>query len=181
MIIALSGKRGTGKTASARWLERTYGFKRLSFADQLKNQAKAIFPFTDQHVNGSLKEEPFFRSGESPRDFMIKYGQFVRYFDNNYWLDSTIKEVGKYPNVVIDDVRYTNEANKLKSMGAKVVRINRYKKYNPYKEELNDASETELDNFANFDAFINEIENLTLTSLHNKLDSLMDKFNEIKP
>lgn len=180
MIIGISGKRGVGKTAAARWLERTHGFKRLSFADQLKTQAKMIFPFTDQHVNGSLKEEPFFKSGESPRDFMIKYGQFVRYFDTNYWLDATIREISKYPKVVIDDVRYKNEADKLKSIGARIVRISRYKKYNPYKEELNDSSETELDTYDKFDAEINEIENLTLTSLHNKLDILMDNFNENK-
>jgi adenylate kinase family enzyme len=175
LILGLSGKRGTGKTTTANYLVKYYGFKKLSFADLLKTQASKVFEFTEEQLNGKEKEKPYFKNGETPRDFFIKYGQLIRYFDSEYWVTETLKQAHKLPRVVIDDVRYPNEIEGIKKAGeCKIIRLERYKHLNIYKTELNDESETLLDYYS-FDKVINEVENISYKSLYTRLDLLMDE------
>ena len=79
MLIAFSGKRGVGKTTAARYLVSSHGFINVSFADRLKDISKKLFPFTNDELHGNGKEQKFEKYDWTPRDFMIKFGQFMRY------------------------------------------------------------------------------------------------------
>jgi hypothetical protein len=173
MIIAFSGKRGVGKTAGANYLIN-YGFTKVSFGEALKKKAMEFFPFTYQELYGNKKELQFSIYDWSPRDFMIALGNFARYFDKDYWIRAALPSGKTKKNIVIDDCRYLNEARLIKEQGGKIIRIERYKKDNPYKTEIHDPSEEELDDFKDFDFRVNEVENLTLTSLYHRLDHIMD-------
>ena len=56
LLIGLTGYKGVGKDTVADYLCAKYGFIRLSFAKPLKDALAIIFGFTDEQLNGSLKE-----------------------------------------------------------------------------------------------------------------------------
>lgn len=175
IIIGFSGKRGTGKTVSANYLKDTYKFKKISFADRLKEVAKDLMPFTEMHMSPKGKDKPFGNYDFTPREFLIQLGQFMRYYDPDYWVKSSgiDNAVGR---IVVDDVRFPNEVDYLKRLGAKIIRIKRYKKLNIYGEDLDDPSETSLDNYKDFDYTIEDCVNTTLPVLYQQLDNAMDSF-----
>jgi hypothetical protein len=175
VIIGFSGKRGVGKTLAADYLVKKYQFDKVSFADKLKEDAKVFFPFTAAQLYGDAKEKPFNQYDWTPREFLIKLGQFMRYWDDMYWIKSSLAAgVKKYRNIVIDDLRFKNEANFLKAGYAKLIRIERYKSHNPYKTELHDVSETDLDEYKDFDFQINEVHNRSSVGLEERLDEIME-------
>lgn len=184
MIVAFSGKAGVGKTTAAKYLERYYGFVRVSFADKLKRLSKESFPFTDDDLSNPKKKNAPFKDYEwSPREYMVNLGAFCRYHDKDYFVKNALldlAEVGrmKMP-AVIDDLRFPNEAEALKAKKALLIRINRYPKDNPYKPS-EDESEIGLDGYQHFDSVIHEFDNKNIRSLTDKLDQLMDNLG-LKP
>lgn len=172
-LLAISGKKGVGKTTSAYYLYRKYGFCMAAFADKLKYLAQGLFPFDDPHLNGNLKEEKFNAYEWTPREFMIKFGAFMRYWDEKYWIKSISQLNLKFPTA-LHDIRYLNEAEYLKSLGFKIIRLNRYENLNPYKLKINDASENELDSYS-FDYVIPEVNNQSLYDLYTALDVMLIK------
>ena len=172
--LAISGHKGVGKTTAAKYLASKHGFRIESFAGKLKSLSSKFYPFNDLHLNGNLKEEKFEGHDWTPRDFMIKLGAFMRYWEPDYWINSINISKG---SVVIDDLRYLNEVEYLKSKGFKTIRINRFDKHNPYKSDLNDPSETQLDNYE-FDYVIHDISNITLNDLYASLEHILGKLNE---
>ena len=173
-IIGISGKRGVGKSFAAKYIANTYGFQVRSFADKLKELSGILFPLNYDQLYGLEKENPFKDYMWNPREFMIKFGAFMRYWDKDYWLKILDIKTNSY-NIVIDDVRYLNEYEHLKTYGAKLIRIERYAKYNPYTECLNDPSENELDT-KEFDYKIEAFNNIEKEVLYRTLASMMDKF-----
>jgi len=177
LIVGISGKRGAGKTTAADYLVKMYGFTKVSFAALLKEQAKLLFPFSREQLYGSAKEKKYKKYDWTPRDFMIKFGQFLRYWDQDYWIKYALLECEKHDRVVIDDLRYQNEANILKAAGAKLIRIRRYKNDNPFfdKKYEREESECQLDDYGGFDEIIHEFENKAIPALHKTLDYRMKK------
>jgi len=175
-LIGISGKRGVGKTTAARYLERFYGFKKLSFADEIRSIAKSLFKFSDTDFTDIRKKESDFLDYDwTPREFLINLGEFLRYHDRDYFLKHTLNKIpakskGLY---VIDDVRYENEAEMIKKGGGSILRITRYQKENPYGKNLDIPSETALDNYK-YDYIIHEFNNQSLTKLTGQLDNYMD-------
>lgn len=169
MLIGISGKRGVGKTTFAKRLVSVHGFKKISFADKLKEYSKVLVPFTEVDFSVSGKEKPYFPTGETPRDFLIKLGQFMRFYDPLFWVKAANIDKAKGA-IVIDDVRFLNEVNYIKDRGGQIIRIERYKKDNPYIGELDDPSETELDNYKDFDFTVPEYYNQNIIDLNKQVD-----------
>ena len=172
-ILAFSGKKGRGKTLSAIYLSQKYDFKVVAFADRLKELSVNMFPFTYEQLHGPLKEIPYNNYNWSPRDFMIKFGSFMRYWDQSYWIKAIDLDTKLQP-LVIHDLRYRNEAAYLRERGAIIIRLERYKRYCPY-EDSNDSSETDLDGY-NFDYIIPEFANVLKTDLYKALDYVVEKY-----
>lgn len=58
-IVAISGWKGSGKDTVANFLVRTYGFKRLSFADELKDMMASQYGIPRSHFDDrDYKEAP---------------------------------------------------------------------------------------------------------------------------
>lgn len=167
MIIGVSGKRGSGKTTLGELLELKYGFTPVSFAATLKTMVKYYFNLTEDHVNGGLKEEPLPQwQNYTPRQIMIDFGQFFRRFDPDFWVKAAFKGLNlAEKNYIVTDVRFPNEANYIKSLGGALIRLNRASSLNIYKGEINDISETALDNFPHFDIIVPANENETMEQL----------------
>lgn len=149
MIIALSGKARSGKTTAAEAIASMDArCKIVSFAAPLKRMVIEHFGLTeDQIINGKDNVITMSDGREmTVRQLMIEFGRLYRAIDKNYWISKALKSA--HPHlasggiVIIDDMRYRSEADMLRSMGAKLVRIER-----PGVKLIDDPSETELDSY----------------------------------
>lgn len=179
-VIGLSGKRGVGKTLAAKYLEKNYGYHRVSFAEELRLLAKTVFPFNDLDLSDPRRKEAKFRAYEwTPRDFLIHLGEFCRYHDSDYWVKRLLNKLKSDEKYVIDDVRYLNEAGLLVNNGHTLIRLDRYHHLNPYGAPLDIPSEKELDTYEGFKYKINEVQNLSVRSLTDTLDAIMRELENV--
>lgn len=174
-IIAISGRRGVGKTALANHFCKKYEFIKVSFAEEIRRVARSLMPFTEHDFESPAKKEAKFYAYEwSPRDFLIRLGEFMRYHDEDYWVNIALSrlksDTGRY---VIDDLRFKNEARILKDMGATLVRVDRYEHHNPYGRNLDIASEKDLDTYA-FDYTIPDARNGSLDELCGHAQAILE-------
>lgn len=136
MIIGLVGFKQVGKSTAAKHLEGR-GFVRHNFKDALVKEMKENFQETIQaiydttgnvdlgwpHAADWLFEQkpPIFRA------LMQNYGTDVRRKqDSNYWVKQWAnKLISLRGHVVVDDVRFKNEAAAVKGQGGIIVRLTR--------------------------------------------------------
>jgi hypothetical protein len=156
VILGFSGKCTAGKTTAAEYIKRNYcNVKRFSLANAMKYSIMEDFDLTREQVFKE-KDIPIMIAGKRrpPRDLMIAIGNFYRTLDDDYWVrklwGSIKREADEEDLVVIDDVRYPNEANFFTKHGpAEFIRIER-----PGVPLLDNVSETSLDNFKGFKGYI---------------------------
>ena len=111
-IIAVAGKMRAGKdTFGEVFLEHNPSFIRVAFADPLKEEYAEANNITVEEVNIN---KDFHRQG------LIDYGQFRRDQEALYWVHKAINIPG---DKIITDVRFLNEFEVLKDLGAVMVRI----------------------------------------------------------
>ncbi len=106
MRIAIAGKMASGKTTLANALiER--GFRKLSLGGKVKAIARDLFKM-------EVKDRPLLQ----------QIGMKMREIRPSVWIDYII-ELGKEGgDMVIDDVRFVNEAKALKEAGWTIIRLN---------------------------------------------------------
>lgn len=138
MIVGLLGFISSGKgTAGEFFVEK--GYTPLSFADSLKDSTSAIFGWDRALLEGDTSESREFREQVDPF-WSTKFGKDItpRYIlqymgtevcRNNLldsvWVDSLERKIYQHENVVITDVRFTNEISFLKSLGATLIQVDR--------------------------------------------------------
>jgi hypothetical protein len=86
------------------------------------------------------------------------YGDLKRKDNKDYWLQRFMATTDFSENVIVDDVRYTNEAALIHALGGLLVRIN----WPTRTGKSTHPSETALDNFPIFDSVINKEHGLSL-------------------
>ena len=159
ILIGLAGKAGAGKTTAAQILCGNLGFERLRFADPLKEMLFTLLEWLDvddelqqRMIEGDLKNAATpLLFGKSPREAMQTLGhEWGRScIGENLWtacMRATIRFVrradvadGTPTLIVIDDVRFQNEVDLIRSMGGVVIEVKR-----PGLEPVNaHASETQ--------------------------------------
>lgn len=136
MIIGLCGLIGSGKDSVAEFLVEKHNFKRLAFADTLKDVACLLFDFDRNMIEGKDSEQRKIRESAdeywskkfgfdfSPRLSLQMIGDGLRQVTHpDLWIWKVENELKKYENVVISDVRYPNEVNMIKKNGGKIWNI----------------------------------------------------------
>lgn len=157
ILLGISGKRESGKSLLASFLEHYHGWARFSLADELKKEVMRDWKLTPAQLWGKEKETPtqYKRTDGSPltaRDIMIRHGIYKRSIDPLYFCKRFESGIGD--KIVCDDIRFLNEINYFKShFGAKFVRIERSQEAIG-KAALDDLSETELDTFKDWDILL---------------------------
>lgn len=136
--IALIGTKHTGKTTFARTLEEYYGFTRLAFADPIKlSLIHAINAFlVDQGLPPTMSLADLRDQKESFRLGLQWFGtDIVRNLcaRPDHWVKNLLARLdaieahahdeGRLPAIVIDDVRFANEADALRQRGFTLVRL----------------------------------------------------------
>lgn len=144
-VIGIYGKARSGKTTARRCLER-YAALPLSFADALKSSVNTLF-------NVPLEELYSDKKSERTRWILQFFGtDCCRHIDPLVWVKKTSDKILELSLdgaalVVIDDVRFLNEAEMLKNdWNATLVKLVGPEDLVTNEEHKKHVSETQMDN-----------------------------------
>jgi hypothetical protein len=160
MIIALSGHKESGKTTCANWLVEMGGWEKLSFAEPLRCEL----------VEAGIPPRWLYDKPTKPeaRRLMQAWGDAWRAVDSRHYIDMLLDNmfscIDNNVNVVIDDLRYLNEAEALQQEGATLVRLKKVVHHKPHMDVVQACScqssaeahqsEHDLDGYIGFDYYI---------------------------
>lgn len=115
-MIGLTGFKGNGKTTTAKALKKELGgtWEIYSFADPIRDIMREVFGISRKEtMDRDLKKEENDFWGMSPRQIMGKVGMLFRYhFHKDFWVWTMKRrlEEKEDDHIIIDDVRFRNEA-----------------------------------------------------------------------
>ena len=172
-VIGLVGPEGAGKSTCAAILEGRHGYTRLPFAAPLKRMIAAL-GVHERHLYGTPEDKaaplPIF-GGKSARWAMQTLGtEWGREcIGAGFWGDVWEQHASGLARVVADDVRFSNEAERVRRMGGVVLCVVR----SP--DDFNRAPRHASEDFAavNFDALV--VNNGTLEQLASRLDAAISR------
>jgi len=138
MIIGLTGYAQSGKDTVAKTLIDNYGFKRIAFADPIRELLYEMNPIIGFEVDGGgwdLKTVvdrdgwDFAKQDPEVRRLLQDLGVGARnVFYEDFWVDVALADVTNYKDgnhFVITDVRFMNELLQIKRMGGQIWRVDR--------------------------------------------------------
>lgn len=183
ILIGVTGEMRHGKSTVSEYLCQHHNFIEYSFAYPLKEGVKILFSLTDEQVYTELKDQECQTWKTTPRYLLRNIGtELFRdclktyipkiMIKNSFWIDNFLKwymQHNKY-SVVVSDCRFPNEANALKELGAKLIRVQR-----PIlnSQSSSHSSETQQKNIVVHDVIFNDG---TIENLYEKVDESLKKF-----
>jgi hypothetical protein len=120
MIIGIAGKKGSGKTTLAKIIKKNTSCVELSFADPIKDMLGFGLNLSNDQLRGDQKEVVDDLYGVTPRHLMQTLGtDWGRSIDPDLWVNIMREKVDPFGliSVVIDDIRYENEADFIREAG----------------------------------------------------------------
>lgn len=177
-IIGLSGYARSGKDTTADYLVEKYGYTKMSFAAPMKEALYKLNPdvrdiselvWTVQQVVDLSGWEGAKEITPDVRGLLQRFGTEVgrEMFGENFWVDLAMSQIPDGSKIVVSDVRFPNEADAIKKLGGKVLRVER-----DGVEAVNaHISETALDGY-DFDVRIPN--NKDITALHFLIETLIN-------
>ena len=139
MIVGVCGFIGSGKDTIADYLVNFHEFRRDSFASTLKDAVGAVFGWDRTLLEGRTKEarewreqiDPWWAEKLSmptltPRWILQYWGTEVcrKGFHDDMWVASLENKLRQTKdNIVISDVRFSNEVEAIKKAGGIIVRV----------------------------------------------------------
>ena len=181
-LIGILGRKRTGKDSSGNYIIEKYNYTRYAFAEPIKRILKIMFDLNDKQLNED-KEILDKRWNLSPREILQKFGTEIcrndlkEYLPNieldngTLWIKlfKIFYEKNKDKNIVITDVRFLDEINIIKSLGGKIIKINRDKViYDSH------SSECDIDNYSKDLIDYNIDNNYTYDDLYSQIDSFLN-------
>lgn len=135
-VIGFTGRMGSGKTTLANYITSNKfmseagidaKYTKVSFATPLKDVVKYLFDLDNEQLYGSTKNVVDPRYGVTPR-YLLQYigTDLFRNWDKDFWVKTFQRKYSNVGNIVLDDVRFENEADILHQMGGIVIKVVRY-------------------------------------------------------
>lgn len=180
MIIGVSGYARSGKDTVADHLVDQYNFSRVSFAAPMKKAMYILNPIVSSDSIGNFRYKDLVdvygldKAKENTpeiRRLLQIFGTEVgrSMFGENFWVDLALKNAGS-ENIVVTDVRFKNEADRIKSMGGQIWRVNR----TSVKPVTGHISEIDLDDY-NFDYVMQN--DYSIEKMYKKIDEYMNAYD----
>ena len=132
--IGIAGKANAGKTTAANYIADKYDFRRVAFADPLK---KGLAEFTGlplrMFYDQNIKNIDIPEYNNTSLRYMMQFVGTECFRDNfgeNFWINRMLLEIENLSkegidNIVIDDIRFKEEAEMVKELGGYVIFITR--------------------------------------------------------
>lgn len=130
LLVGLSGKKQSGKSTLARYLEEKHAFFEYGWADPLKQIiGMDLMGLTADQVYGSNKDketvDPFWN--KSPRHLLQIIGTecFRKQVDPDFWVKVGVRQFNNFRdrNIVVPDCRFPNEIEAIQKEGGIVIRV----------------------------------------------------------
>lgn len=186
MIVGVTGKKNVGKDTVGAYLVKEYGFRRLAAADALKKLAAQIFGIEIKYIEElKNKEEVVIKLDSLTHEFSPKIIGFRRFLQQlgtesrkvlgeDIWINQILPLDGFYlgKNIVVTDIRFENEAQRIRNLEGTLIRINRSS------VSTEDTHESEMGSFT-VDYTINN--DGTIADLFNKVDEIFDDIYQASP
>lgn len=169
-IVLLSGWSGAGKDVVGADLVQRHGFRRMAFADALKQLVCDELGLDVAVAHTQAGKAAFVRDGVTLRAELIRRGQELRdQHGADYFARLLADGIGDEPRVVVTDWRFVAELDALQSYRVVCVRVvNGTQEASP----VADASDHELDAWPSFDAVVMH-DGRTLDSVRRAVDGFM--------
>lgn len=144
MIVGITGFIGSGKDTAANYLITFKGFRKMSYAEPLKDAVAAIFGWDRDLLEGATKYSREWREQVdpwwskrlgiqhlTPRWVLQHWGTEVgrRAFHDEIWIASVENKLRSIKDhIVISDCRFPNEVEAIKKAGGITLRVERGEK-----------------------------------------------------
>jgi hypothetical protein len=141
MIVGIAGFIGSGKDTIADYLITFKGFRRMSYAEPLKDAVASIFDWDRELLEGTTKYSREWRDTVdtwwaerldikhlTPRWVLQQWGTEVgrRAFHDDIWIASIENKLRSVKDdIVISDCRFPNELKSIKRAGGITIRVSR--------------------------------------------------------
>jgi len=204
MIVGVAGFIGSGKDTIADYLITFKGFRRMSYAEPLKDAVSAIFGWDRDLLEGTTKYSREWRDtidpwwaerlnfpNLTPRFVLQQWGTEVgrRAFHDDIWIASIENKLRNIKdNIVISDCRFPNELRSIKRMGGITIRVSRganpiwydaaiqYNKGNNHAKNILAEYKVHASEYSSVGLdYDHYVDNSgTVDELHRKIDSIID-------
>lgn len=171
-LIGLGYRKQVGKSTTAAVLVKHHGYQEISFAAKLKHIALTVDPYMPLDMGAVPLSELISAVGwEGAKEYHREVRQFLQDLGlvmreevgENVWVDAAFKDYKSTAKTVISDVRFQNEARKIKELGGVVVCIERagvpFDDQHPSEVDLKDWPFDAV--FSNNDPLEDIVENVT--------------------
>lgn len=127
MIIGFIGLKGSGKTTACNIIKRNIGAFQHNFKDALVAEIKRNFPDLLNELSNIYRmgiDDLFKFKPPAMRYLMQNYGTEVRRGDiESYWVIEWLENLPNNLIVLVDDVRFLNEAHAVKTNNGTLIRL----------------------------------------------------------
>jgi len=146
-IIGFSGKIGSGKTTLTEFLCNKFPYAKVSFADPLKFIVQYLYSLDYDQLYGNKKEVIDPRYGVTPR-YLLQYigTNLFRNWDTDFWVKVFKRKYLSMDYIILDDVRFENEAAIIHEMGGIIIKVVSHRNVNN-SSSANHASEQGIKNY----------------------------------
>jgi hypothetical protein len=122
MIIGLSGYAGTGKDTVAKVLIDNHGYRRIAFADAIRDSLYVLNPIVREGFRVQGLVDSYGWDNAKVKNLELRrllqvYGSEVgrERYGNGFWVNQALKGISNsLEKIVITDVRFPNEADAIK-------------------------------------------------------------------
>lgn len=190
MLILLCGYKRCGKDTVATYLSNKYNFCHLKISFLLKKTLKLLFNFSDEQLEGDLKEKIDNQWKITPRDAMKFVGTDIFQFNiqklipeirRNFWINGLCEKINtdykdNKNNLVISDLRFLHELDYIYSNVPThdIIIVKILREGLIIQENVTDVSENEHLNFKFNHIIVNDND---IDSFKSTIDSLIENIN----
>lgn len=171
-LIAITGKRGHGKSTAAARLEAE-GYVHINFADPLREIARIAYGVSfDEMLDPVLKEQKLDRwPFKSPREILQHIGtEMFRSYEDSTWVEAFKRTASRHERVVCSDCRFLNEAEMVRALGGKIIRVEDPRKLAKTDAASLHASELEMEKIVPDWTVTND---RTIADLHSAIEMIV--------